>query len=203
MSNPAESISRGDEIQSLGKRLLKCFACASLLSAHKGFHFGERLFNGREIGRIGGQEQETTSPGFNGLPHPRPVMDREIIQDHDLPWTQAGSKELHHEDFKSRAISSPIQQKRRSHAGQRQRSDHGHDGSVIAGNLAVSSLPSWGVGIQRGHSNVRTGLIHKHQVIGSQLSRLLAPGDPFGFLLLTGSSSVFFFVSSPGTVWRV
>ena len=63
MSKPTASISFSDEVQRLGKRLLERFARARLLSAQNGFHFGESLFNGREIRRIGGQEEETTASG--------------------------------------------------------------------------------------------------------------------------------------------
>src|SRR5215472_16840825 len=58
MSNPAESIGLSDEIQSLSKRRMSRFARASASPAQKGLHFREGLFNGREIRRIGRQEQE-------------------------------------------------------------------------------------------------------------------------------------------------
>gem|GEM_PF-2179057 len=187
MSKPAESILWGDEVQSLGNRLLQSFTRACPHPSQACFQLRERLFNGREIGRISGQKQEATASGFNGLPHTWPQVNREIIQDHDLPWAQAGCKDLLHVNRKSGAISSPIQQKRRPHTRQRYRGDDGHHGSIIAGHLAVSALPSWSVGIQWGHGNVGAGLIHKHQVRAFQVSRLLAPGGPFGFLLLACS----------------
>lgn len=49
MRKPAFRISLSDEIQSLRQRLLKRFARASLLSAQKGFHFGEGHFNSMSI----------------------------------------------------------------------------------------------------------------------------------------------------------
>src|SRR5215467_3861085 len=115
LSNPPESIGLGDEIQSLSKRRMSRFARASASPAQTGLHFREGLFNGREIRRIGRQEQETTSSGFDSLPHLRPQVDREGIQDHDLPWPQAGSEHLLDRGRKSSTIGGAIQDEGWSH----------------------------------------------------------------------------------------
>src|SRR5512142_2965658 len=192
MSKPTESISRRDEIQSLSNGILKCIPATSTYPSQKGLQFGERLLNGREIGRVGRQEQETTSSGFNGLPHARPLMNAQVIQDHDLPWFQTGSKKLFHIELKSSAIRRPIQQECGSHSLQRQGGHQCHIGSIIAGHFAVSSLSSGSIGVQRGHGNVGAGLIHKHQIRTGQVCCLFAPGSTFGFLLLAGSYGLFF-----------
>src|SRR5689334_10069438 len=109
MSKPTESISGGDEIQSGGNGLLERFPCASTCPSQQRLQFGERLFNGRKIRRVRRQKQEATAASFNGLLDTRSQVNREIIQDHDLPWTQALGKELLHVDRKSGAISRSIQ----------------------------------------------------------------------------------------------
>lgn len=203
MSEPAENILWGDEVQSQGNHLLQSFTRACPQPSQAGFQLREGLFNGREIRRIRWQKYETTASGFNGLPHPWSLMDQEIVQDHDLPWAQAGGQDLLHVIGKSGAISRPVQQERRPHPRKRHRGDDGQDGSIIARHLAVSALPSWGVGIQGGHGNVGAGFIHKHQVSTCQLSRLLAPGGPFGFLLLAGSYGLVFRVQPRACLARV
>src|SRR5512135_1247227 len=203
MSKPTESISRRDEIQSLSNGILKCIPATSTYPSQKGLQFGERLLNGREIGRVGRQEQETTSSGFNGLPHARPLMNAQVIQDHDLPWFQTGSKKLFHIELKSSAIRRPIQQECGSHSLQRQGGHQCHIGSIIAGHFAVSSLSSGSIGVQRGHGNVGAGLIHKHQIRTGQVCCLFAPGSTFGFLLLAGSYGLFFRVQPRACLARV
>ena len=77
MGKPSTSILGSDKEQRLGNSLLKRFSCTSPLSAQTCLHFGERLFNGREIRRISRQEQETAPSGFNGLSHTRSLMNAE------------------------------------------------------------------------------------------------------------------------------
>jgi hypothetical protein len=201
MSEPSESVLTGDEVQSSRNGFLQILTCASPGPPQNTFQFGERLFNRREIRRVGGQEQKTTSSCFNSLPHTRPQVNREIIQDHDLSSLETGSKDLLNVEFKSDAISRSIQHKRGSHASQRQAGDQGHGGSIIARDLADRSLPSGGVSIQRGHGNVGAGLIHKDQIATVQVASCRAPGSPLCFFLLACSQG-FFFVSSPEPVWH-
>src|SRR5215472_18551936 len=184
MSKPTESISLGDKIQSLGKRLPERFARARLLSAQNGFHFGESLFNGREIRRIGGQEEETTASGFDSLPHLRPQVNREVIQDHDLSRGETGGQDLLDVDLKGGAIGCAIQDKGGSHSSKRQGGDQSHGGTIIAGHLAYRSLSSGGIRIQRGHGNMGAGLIHKDQIATREAAGGLAPGGTLCFLLL-------------------
>src|SRR5947209_19820934 len=101
MSKPTESISRRDEIQSGCNGLLERFPCASTFPPQESLQFGKSLLNRRKIRRVGREKEETTAAGFNGLLDTRSQMNREIIQDHDLPWAQAGGEDLLHVDRKS------------------------------------------------------------------------------------------------------
>ena len=187
MGKPPESILNGDQIQSGCNGLLELFPRTSSYPPQKGFQFGERLFNRREIRRVSRQKQEATPFGFDGLLHAASQVNREMIQDHDLPWLEAWGEHLLDVDLKSGAICGSIQHKRWSHAAQRQRGDQGHDGAIIAGQLADRALSSWGIRIQGRHGDVGTGLVDKDQILARQVSGLCAPGGTLGFLLLAGS----------------
>src|SRR5215467_458321 len=203
MSKPSESISRRDEIQRGGNGLLQGWAGAGPYPPQHGLQFGESLFNGRQIRRVSRQEQKTTAAGFNDLLDTRSQVNREIIQDHDLPGTQTGCKDLLDVDLKSGAISRSIQHQCRPHEGSRQRGDHGHDGDVNAGDLAYCALPSWGIGIQWGHGDVGTSLGDFDQVLTRQGGGLCAPGGAFGFFLLSRSYDLFFRVQPRVCLARV
>jgi len=192
MSKPTESILGRDESQSLGNRLLEVFACTGTNPSQKGFQFGESLLNRRKIRRIGGQKHETTPFGFDGLFDPASQMNTEIIQDHDLSGTQAGSKDLLDVDLKDSAISSPIQDERFSHPLHRQGSQQRHVGPIIAWNLADGSLSSGSVGIQRRHGNMGAGLIEKHQILTEEMTSLLTPGRASSFVLFPSYQGLFF-----------
>lgn len=60
--------------------------------AQQGFEFGEEVFNGVEIGRIGRQEDDLSAPGCDTFVHPGHFMATEVIGRHDVAglqgWTQ-------------------------------------------------------------------------------------------------------------------
>jgi len=199
MSKPTARISGSNAIQHRCNGLLECFSAASTCPPQQRLQLGERLFDGRKVRRVRRQEQETTAASINSLLDTSSQVNREVIQDHDLPRTQAGGKELFYVDGKSGAISGSIQHQRRSHARKRHRGDHGHDRSIIAGHLAYRARSSRGISIQRSHSDVGTGLVYKDQVLAWQKSGLLAPGGTFSFLLFAGSYRLFFRVQ-PKTI---
>ncbi len=203
MSKPAESIRCRNEVQSGCNGLLERFAGASPLSAQKSFHFGESLFNGREIWRIGRQEQETTPSGFDSLPHLRSQMNREVIQDHNLSGLETGSQDLLDVDLKGGTLGCTIQDEGSSYPGERQGGDQRHIGTIIARHLAYCSLSSGSIRIQRGHGNMGAGLIHKDQVATGEATGCRAPSSTFCFFLLTCSYGLFFRVQPRACLARV
>ena len=203
MGKPTESILGGNEKQCLGNGLLKRFSRTSALSTQTRLHFGEGLFNRREIGRIRRQEQKVTASGFDRLFHTRPLMDAQIIQDHDLSWLEAGSKQLLYIDLKSGSISRSIQDEGFSHPLRRQRSDQRHDRSIVPRHLADGSLSSGSIGIQRGHRNMGAGLIDKHQILTEQLLGLLTPSRANCIILLACSQGLFFRVQPRAALARL
>ncbi len=88
MSKPSERIGRRDAVQSGGNSLLERFSRARACPSQHRLEFGERLFNWREIGRVGWEKHETTAAGFNGLLDARREVNGKSIQDHDLPRPQ-------------------------------------------------------------------------------------------------------------------
>jgi len=187
VGKPATCILSRDGEQRLGNGLLKRFSRAGALSAQQGLHFGERLFNRGEIGRVSWQEQQAAASGFYGSSDTRALMNAQIIQNHDLPWLEAGSKQLLHVDLESSSISGPIQHKSFSHALHRQRSDQRQARAIVARNLADGSLSSGSIGIQGSHGDMAACLIHKHQIRSLQLLGLLAPSLTRYFILLACS----------------
>src|SRR6266550_2938607 len=203
MGKPTESVLGGNEKQNLGNGRMSRFSRPGTRSPQKGLHFGERFFKRREIGRVRRQEQEATAFGFESLFHTRSLVDAQIIQDHDLSGAQAGSKQLFHVDLKSGSISRSIQEESFSHPLCRQRSDQRHHRSIVARNLADSSLPSGSIGIERSHRNMRAGLIDEHQILAEQLLHLLTPSRTSRVILLACSQGLFFRVHPRAALARL
>ncbi len=192
MGKPAERILGRDMSQRLCNGLLKVFARASSHPPQKGFEFGEGLLNGREVWRIRRQKHESTAFGFDGLFHPASQVNTQIIQDHELSRTQAGSEHLLNVDFKGSGIGGSIQHERFSHTLQRHASQQRHVRPVIAGNFPDGPLSPGSVGVQGSHGNMRTRFIHKDQILTGEVARLLTPGGPCCFILFAGYERLFF-----------
>src|SRR5579883_786688 len=94
MPKPAKRIGRGNGGQSLNDRVLQCLARSGADASQDSLQFGKRSLNRGEIGRVRRQKQELAGSSFDGLFDPRPQMDREIVQDHNLPFAQAGSQDM-------------------------------------------------------------------------------------------------------------
>jgi hypothetical protein len=203
MRKPSASIGCSDEIQSGGNGLLERFRCASTCPPQHALQFGEGFFNGRQIRRVGRQKQQATADRFNGVLDPRSQMNREIIEDHDLPGMQAGGQHLLDVEFKGRPIGRSVQQERFAHPRQRQAGDQRSAGAVVARHFADGALPFGGVGIQGGHGDMGTGLIHKDQLAAWQVSRLGAPSGTLDFLLLACSQRLFFRVQPRAALARL
>lgn len=88
MQKPSEGIVRSDAGQRLNDRLQERFMCASAHAPQDRFQPGKGSLNRGKIGRVGGEKQQLAASSFNGLPHFRALMGREIVQDHDLPRAQ-------------------------------------------------------------------------------------------------------------------
>lgn len=107
MPKPAERILRSNTGQRLDDRVLECLARARTDASQGGFQLGKGTLNRGKIGRVRWQKQELAASGFDGLLHPRSQMNREIVQDHDLPRVQAGSQDLLDVRLKGGSIAEP------------------------------------------------------------------------------------------------
>ena len=130
-------------------------------------------------------------------------MNREVVQNHDLSRTQAGSQDLFDVGFEGDSIRRAIQQHRFAEACEGQRRDQGQVGSVVAGNRADGPLAPWGVGVQRRHVDARTRFIHDHQILRRQLLGLFPPGSAFRLILFAGSQNFFFRVQPKAILARL
>lgn len=200
MPKPAERIGSSNAGQRLDDRVLECLARARTNAPQDGFQLGKGALNGREIGRVGWQKQKLAASSFDGLPYPRSQVDREIVQDHDLPRAQAGSQNLLNVGLEGNPIRRSIQQHCFAHALKRQGGNQRQVRAVVAGNLAHRPFPSRGIGIQRSHVDLGPGFIHNDYVLEGQLPSLLLPR---GGVLLAGSYGLFFRVQPSTALARL
>src|SRR5215216_5703722 len=85
MSEPARRVCAAYRIERLGGGLQQGLAGASPYPAQDTLHLREGLLYGREVRRVGWQEQDLRSGALHQIPHPLDLVDLEVVHYHDLP----------------------------------------------------------------------------------------------------------------------
>src|SRR5579872_13470 len=141
MSKPAESILSCDGGQNLSKSFPQSILGSCSKTTEGRFELGERLLNGREIGRVRRQKQEAASASFDTLLNTFPQMNTQVIHNNNLSALKIWCKDLLDIQFKSTCISRSLQNERFAHPGQREGSDQCGVLAVVARNLPNRSFP--------------------------------------------------------------
>ncbi len=81
-----------DAIDGAADRGLQSLAHAAGRVREVGPDLGKRRLNGVEVGRVAGQEEDPAAGGMGELVQRRSLVDREVVQDHDLPGVRVGTR---------------------------------------------------------------------------------------------------------------
>ena len=160
-------------------------------AAQMALEFGEDLFNGIEVGRVGGQEMELAASGFNGRTRSGMVVDPQIVQNHGGAWSEGGDKTVLHPLGKEGTIQGPFEDPRRAHPRGSQRGQAGHVGSMVARHPPNHPLAAWGASVGAGQGGLGAGFIKKDQRFWGIGSHLLPPLCPRLRILLGGDHGLF------------
>ena len=77
--------------------------------AQERFQFGKRELNRIEIGTVRREEPQGRTHVFDRGPDFRLLMDREVVENDDIAWSQAGHQDLFDVREETRAIDGPIE----------------------------------------------------------------------------------------------
>src|SRR5215216_767211 len=163
MGEPACRIFRRDSRQRPSYRLYQRLAHACALLAYEGLDLGEGLLYGIQVRRVGRQEQEICSPGFDELSYPLWPVSPEPIEHHHLPLTKRGGQKVLHVSLEGLGIRGSFYGHRLSHRTfEGNRSDEGGVLAAVSRNLAVGPLSPRSPGVEAHHGGVKARLVHKH-----------------------------------------
>lgn len=106
------------------------------------FDFGEGLFDGIEVGRIGRQEPQTRARGADGLFNGRAFVASQIIHDDDLARLEGWYQKLIYPRFEAGSVYRTIEDAWRLKVLDAQGSYKGHGSPMTIGRVADEALAS-------------------------------------------------------------
>jgi hypothetical protein len=71
--------------------------------------FGEGLFDGVQVGAVGGQKQEAGTGCADGLSHRVSLVAAEVVEHDDVAWLQGWDQHLRHPGVEGLAIDGTVE----------------------------------------------------------------------------------------------
>ena len=191
VGEPRRGIVWGNRLDGKANRFLERLLGARPQSAQDGLDLGERLLDGREVGRVRRQEEQLAAARFNGLANAVGFVGAQIVHDDHLSWPQRRRELLGDVPGKRVRIHRPLDQPRlvQPIGGER-----GHQRGVLA---VVARDRSTGPpvmrrpAIQAGQGDVRAAFVDKDELLRVELGRGRTPGAARLLVALAGCQCLF------------
>src|SRR5215216_708270 len=184
---PAHGIPPAHGIQRLSGRFHQCFAGAGPDPAQDALHLREGLFDGREVRRVGWQEQNLRSRTLYELPDPLALVDLEVVHHHHLSVLERWCQEVLYVGLEGSRVGGARHAHRCHNAFGAQRGDERHVLAPVARSFSVGPLFSWGSRVKARQGYIRRAFVHEHKPPRIEGPHALAPSTSFLFVSLGGS----------------
>ena len=136
---------------------------------------GEGQLNRVEVRGVGRQEQETRPRSRHGLPGSFTLVRTEIVQDHDLPWAQAGRQNAFGIGGEGCPVDGPWHRHGRTDARGGQGGQKRDVGTVVARYATNRSCAAWGACPAPRQGGVGAGLVDEDQIRRHERGDLVPP----------------------------
>src|SRR5215813_1396210 len=157
----------------------------------EGFQLGPARLNGREVRRIGRQEDDLSADGSHDLFDIRDPMHFKIIEEDDVAGLQGGNQHLLDKRLKGIGIDSPLYAHRSYHPPQAQRPDQREVRAMITRHAPIRACAAGRTRIPAGHGGMGTGFVHKDELFPGQGRHLSTKRRAFGLIALAGHQRFF------------
>ena len=177
---------------------MKLVQSAGSLLTQMRFEFGERQFNGIEIGAV---RRQVAKANPSSRKQPSDIMDfvgREVVEDERVARAQLRTEHLLQINRKNLGIDRAFDQKGRFDAFMTQGRNKSGTLPVAVRDGAETTLAHQAATMVAGHLGVQASLINKHQLADIPVGLLLPPKPSGGFNLrpiLLGGARRFFYSS--------
>jgi hypothetical protein len=160
------------------------------------FEFGERQFNGVEIGAVRRQVADANPASRKQLADVLDFVGGEVVEDERVARTQLGTKHLLKVSRENLGIDGSCDQKGSFDAFMAQGRNEGGALPVAVRDGAETTLTHRTATIMAGHLGVQACFINEHQLANIPVGLLLSPKPPGGFdsrpILLGGARRFFY-----------
>ena len=160
------------------------------------FEFGERQFNGVEIGAVRRQVADANPASRKQLADVLDFVGGEVVEDERVARPQLGAKHLLQVSRENLGIDGPCDQKGSFDAFMAQGRNEGGALPVAVRDGADTTLAHQATTMMAGHLGVQAGFVNKHQLANIPTRLLPAPKPPGDFnvrpILLGGARRFFY-----------
>lgn len=163
--------------------------------SQKGFEFGEEVFDGIEIGRVGGQEEQGGTASFDGLAHAGHLVRTQVVGDDHISRRKGGSEDLANVFQKGRAVHRTVQKPGSAYAIGSQGGNESAGLPMPMGNLVHAAFSFLRAAVSPRQIGGNAGFIQKDQLAAFQCGLVLTPlfaRRPHVFALLLAGVQRFF-----------
>ena len=147
MSHEIPAFLRREELQRDRDELDDLVEATRSRRAQKGFQLRKRELDGIEVGAVRRQESDEGPRLFNGGLHGRLFMDGEVVEHHDVAWSQRRHEHLFDVGEEGGIVDRAVEDRRRLQAVPPQRGDHGVRLPVSAGRVIAEPQAAWAAAV--------------------------------------------------------
>ena len=164
-----------EELQRDRDELDDVVEAAGARRAQEGFQLCKRELDGIEVGAIRRQESDDGPRLFNGGLDGRLFMDGQVVEHHDVAWSQRGHVHLFDVGEECGIVDRAVEDRRRLQAVPPQRGDHGVCLPVSAGRVIAEPQAAWAAAIAPQQISRDAGFVEKDEVPGIAQRLRLVP----------------------------
>ena len=136
---------------------------------------GEDLFDGIEVGRIFGQEEELGAGGADQLAHGFALVTAEIVHDNDIALAKRRRQYPFYIGAKALAVDRPLKQPRRIDPIEAERGQEGRRVPATVRDLGDAALAARRPSAQWRHVGLGPGLVDEDQALRGDAILILCP----------------------------
>ena len=161
----------------------------------QGFKFGEDLFDGVQVWRIGRQEEQVCADRADGRSNGLALVAAQIIDDDNVAWFEGRDEKLLHIGREADGVDGAIEDRWRINPVMAKRSQEGQGFPVTVRCFGVEPRSPSAPSVGPCHIGLGPGLVDKDQAPGIDLSLIalpaLAPPRHVRSVLLAGQHAFF------------
>ena len=191
VGEPRRGVVAGNRLDGEANCFLERLLRARAQAAQDGFDLRERLLNGREVRRIGRQEEQLAAARFNGKANTVGFVGAQIVQHDDLSRSQRRRELLGDIPFKRRSIHCPLDQPGLVHTVGSERGDQREVLAVVARDRSSGPPIMRRPAIHAGQRDIRAAFVDKDELLRVEVSRGRPPGAARLLVAFAGCQCLF------------